>query len=130
MIQSIYTKSFTGFKSRALAKITGGNVHTNNIKDPFAKLKKIIKLLATTVEDDIKTSHVNESALHQIIIAEGTKAYLTKHVSEHNKDHFLSPTKTFVQKSETLFLNVIPNTSTPNHCQVPLLKWHISRIFL
>ena len=130
MIQSIYTKSFTGFKSRALAKITGGNVHTNNIKDPFAKLKKIIKLLATTVEDDIKTSHVNESALHQIIIAEGTKAYLTKHVSEHNKDHFLSPTKTFVQKSVTLFLNVIPNTSIPNHCRVPLLKWRISRIFL
>ena len=106
------------------------NVHTINIKDPVAKLKKVIKLLATTVEDDIKTSHVNESALHQIIIAEGTKAYLTKHVSEHNKDHFLSPTKTFVQKSVTLFLNVIPNTSSPNHCRVPLLKWRIFRIFL
>ena len=61
-------------------------VSTSNIKDPIVKLKRVIKLLATVVEDDVKTSYVNENILHQIIIAEGTKAYLTKHVSEDNKD--------------------------------------------
>jgi hypothetical protein len=68
-------------------------VNTNNIKDPAVKLKKVIKLLATVVEDDVKTSYVNENILHQIIIAEGTKAYLTKHVSEDNKDQFFKPYK-------------------------------------
>lgn len=68
-------------------------VNTNNIKDPVVKLKRVIKLLATTVEDDIKTSYVDESILHQIIIAEGTKAYLTKHVSEDNKDQLFKPYK-------------------------------------
>ncbi|MES2621183.1 MAG: TetR/AcrR family transcriptional regulator [Bacteroidota bacterium] len=67
--------------------------HTNNIKDPAVRLKRIIKLLATTVEDDENTSYVNERLLHQIIISEGSKAYLTKHVGEDNKQHFFKPYK-------------------------------------
>lgn len=67
--------------------------HTNNIKDPSTKLKKIIVLLAKTVEDDEQTSYINESLLHRIIITEGTKAYLTKHVEEDNKQQFFKPYK-------------------------------------
>lgn len=66
---------------------------TNNIKDPTVKLKKVIKLLATAVEDDEQTSYINENLLHQIIIAEGSKAYLTKQVGEDNKQHFFKPYK-------------------------------------
>lgn len=66
---------------------------TNNIKDPVVKLKMVIHLLATTVEDDSRTSYVDESILHQIIITEGSKAYLTKRVSEDNKDHLFKPYK-------------------------------------
>ena len=80
-------------------------VTTNNIKDPAAKLKKVIKLLATVVEDDIKTSHVNENILHQIIIAEGTKAYLTKHVSEDNKDQLFKPYKDLCAKIGEIILD-------------------------
>ena len=97
-------------------------VNTNNIKDPVVKLKRVIKLLATIVKDDIKTSYVNESILHQIIIAEGTKAYLTKHVSEDNRTHCLNHTKTCALKLLILSLSVTPNTSTPDHCRVPSLK--------
>lgn len=67
--------------------------HTNNINDPEIKLKKVIKLLAAAVEDDEQTSYINESLLHQIIIAEGSKAYLTKQVEEDNKQHFFKPYK-------------------------------------
>lgn len=73
-------------------------VNTNNIKDPVVKLRRVIKLLATVVEDDVKTSYVNENILHQIIIAEGTKAYLTKHVSEDNKDQLFKPYKDLCAK--------------------------------
>ena len=59
----------------------------------MVKLKKVIKLLASTVEDDEKTSHVNESLLHQIVISEGSKAYLTKQVTEDNKHQFFKPYK-------------------------------------
>lgn len=67
--------------------------HTNNIKDPTVKLKRVVKLLASAVEDDEQTSYVNESLLHQIIIAEGSKAYLTKQVGEDNKQQFFKPYK-------------------------------------
>ena len=67
--------------------------NTNNIKDPAIKLKKVIQLLATSITDDDKTLHINENLLHQIIIAEGSKAYLTKHVSEDNKEQLFKPYK-------------------------------------
>jgi AcrR family transcriptional regulator len=67
--------------------------HTNNIEDPIVKLKKVIKLLATSVKDDQQTSHIEEALLHQIIIAEGSKAYLTKQVGQDNKQHFFKPYK-------------------------------------
>lgn len=66
---------------------------TNNIKDPKVKLKMIIKLLASTVEDDDGTAYVNESLLHQIVISEGSKSYLTKHVGDDNKHHLFKPYK-------------------------------------
>jgi AcrR family transcriptional regulator len=67
--------------------------NTNNIKEPAAKLKRVIKLLASTVEDDEQTGYVDEKLLHQIVIAEGSKAYLTKQVGDDNKQHFFKPYK-------------------------------------
>ena len=67
--------------------------HTNNIKDPAVRLKKIIKILATAVENDEQTSYLDESLLHQIIITEGSKAYLTKQVGQDNKQKFFQPYK-------------------------------------
>lgn len=66
---------------------------TNNIADPAVKLKLIIGLLAKTVEDDISTTYVDESLLHQIVITEGAKTYLTKRVTEDNKDRLFKPYK-------------------------------------
>ena len=79
-------------------------IHTLNVKDPVVKLKKVIQLLAVTVEDDMNTSHINEHILHQIIIAEGSKAYLTKHVSEDNKDQFFKPYKDLCAKIGEIIL--------------------------
>lgn len=45
------------------------------------------------VEDDERTGYLNERLLHQIIITEGSKAYLTKQVGEDNKQQFFKPYK-------------------------------------
>lgn len=66
---------------------------TKNVHDSNAKLKQVITLLANTVQDDIMTSHVDESLLNQIIISEGSKSYLTKHVLEDNKQQYFKPYK-------------------------------------
>jgi AcrR family transcriptional regulator len=69
------------------------NYQTNNLTDPIVKLKKVIKILASNVEDDLTTSHVDESLLYQILISEGSKAYLTNHVEQDNKQQFFKPYK-------------------------------------
>lgn len=67
--------------------------HTNNITDPVKKLKRIITLLASPVEDDEQTDHIDERLLHSLVIREGSKAYLTKEVGEDNKKSFFKPYK-------------------------------------
>lgn len=66
---------------------------TNNISDPSVRLKRIIGLLASAVEDDEQSEYIDERLLHEIIIAEGSKAYLTKQVGEDNKQQFFKPYK-------------------------------------
>ena len=106
-------------------------VHTNNIKDPFAKLKKVIKLLASTVEDDIKTSYVNEGILHQIIIAEGSKAYLTKHVSEDNKDQLFKPYKDLCAKIGDIILDCNPKYKYPKSLASTIIEIaHFQNFFM
>jgi AcrR family transcriptional regulator len=66
---------------------------TNNISDPSVRLKRIIGLLASAVEDDEQSEYIDERLLHEIIISEGSKAYLTKQVGEDNKQQFFKPYK-------------------------------------
>ncbi|SFB50083.1 TetR/AcrR family transcriptional regulator [Algoriphagus aquimarinus] len=69
------------------------NFQTNNIEAPKIKLQKIINLLSSPIEDDKQTSYIDESLLHPVIVAEGSKAYLTKQVEENNKLEFFQPYK-------------------------------------
>lgn len=66
---------------------------TNNIKSPKDKIKIAIKLLSAHVENDEATSHIDEKLLHEIVMSEGAKSYLTKHVTEDNKARFFKPYK-------------------------------------
>lgn len=65
----------------------------NNIKNPEIKIKKAIQLLSSHVEDDILTDYINEKILNEIVMAEGAKSFLTKHVTEDNKAKFFKPYK-------------------------------------
>ena len=106
-------------------------IHTNNIEDPIVKLKRVIKLLATAVEDDIKTGYVNENILHQIIIAEGSKAYLTKHVSEDNKDHLFKPYKDLCAKIGDIILECNPKYKYPKSLSTTIIEMaHFQNFFM
>jgi AcrR family transcriptional regulator len=106
-------------------------IHTLNVTDPLVKLKKTIRLLATTVEDDINTSHINEHILHQIIIAEGSKAYLTKHVSEDNKDHFFKPYKDLCARMGDIILECNPAYKYPRSLSSTIIEMaHFQNFFM
>jgi len=107
------------------------NYQTNNIKDPIIKLKKVIKLLATTVEDDEKTSYVDESLLHQIVIAEGSKAYLTKQVNIDNEHHFFKPYKDLCSIIGALILECNPKYKYPKALATTIIEMaHLQNFFM
>lgn len=104
---------------------------TNNITDPFVKLKRVIKLLATTVQDDAETSHVNESLLHQIIISEGSKAYLTKQVGEDNKHQFFKPYKDLCAVIGEIISDCSPKYKYPRSLATTIIEMaHFQNFFM
>lgn len=105
--------------------------HTNNIKDPNVKLKKIIKLLASAVKDDEQTIHINESLLHQIIISEGSKAYLTKQVGEDNKQQFFKPYKDLCAVIGNIILACSPKYKYPKSLASTIIEMaHFQNFFM
>lgn len=64
------------------------DISTMNIDDPKRKLKIIIKTFVSASRDNPCVDYVNETVLHRIVIAEGTKAYHTKAVDKENKEGF------------------------------------------
>lgn len=105
--------------------------NTNNIKDPAIKLKKIIQLLATTVVDDETTLHINENLLHQIIISEGSKAYLTKHVSADNKDQLFKPYKDLCAIIADIILACNPKYKYPRSLGSTIIEMaHFQNFFM
>ena len=104
---------------------------TNNIKDPTVKLKRIIKLLASAVEDDEQTLYINESLLHQIIISEGSKAYLTKQVEEDNKQHFFKPYKDLCAVVGTIISECNPKYKYPKSLASTIIEMaHFQNFFM
>lgn len=105
--------------------------HTNNIKDPIVKLKRVIKLLAKAVEDDEQTGYINESLLHQIIIAEGSKAYLTKQVGEDNKRQFFKPYKDLCAVIGNIILECSQNYKYPKSLASTIIEMaHFQNFFM
>ena len=105
--------------------------HTHNIEDPAVKLKVVIKLLASTVEDEVKTDHIDESSLHQIIITEGSKTYLTRSVTEDNKDQLFKPYKDLCAVIGNMILECSPNYKYPKSLASTIIEMaHFQNFFM
>ena len=103
---------------------------TNNIEDPGQQLKRIIHLLATPVEDDDNISYINESQLHQIVVDEGMKAYLTKQVSADNKQQFFKPYKDVCAHIGNIILKCDPDYKYPHSLSSSIIEIaHLQKFF-
>lgn len=79
----------------------------NNIKSPKERLKIIIKILSESQKDDPQTE-LDEAALHRIVVAESSKAYLTKDVDAANKDGLYREYKKLCKKIAEIVLEINP----------------------
>lgn len=87
--------------------------NTHNIEDPEKKLKVIIKVIASSFTKDDSIKHVDEDLLHNIVIAESEKVFLTKQVDKENKDGFFSNYKQLCDKIAGAIKNYNPGYDYP-----------------
>lgn len=104
---------------------------TKNIKDPKTKLNNVITLLANTVEDDLMTSHVDEALLYQILISEGSKSYLTKHVQDDNKHEYFKPYKDLCNTVAEIISECNPEYKYPHSLASTIIEVaHLQHYFM
>ncbi len=82
---------------------------TNNIEDPVKKLKIAIQIVAETFKRESIFSHIDEQALHRIVISESPKAYYTKSVDTENQYGFFRSYKSLCKKISAIMLEVKPD---------------------
>lgn len=83
-------------------------IHTQSIQDPETKIKMIIDILVMNKSITMENELMDINKLHQVIIAEGSKAYLTKHVNEDNKDQLFKPYKDLCRLISEMILEYNP----------------------
>lgn len=81
---------------------------TNNIQDPFEKLKKAITIVTEKIEDDFDTEFIDEAVLNTIIIQEFTKSLHTKEVDEENKQGYFLIYKRLINRIIQMVSDVDP----------------------
>lgn len=94
----------------------------NNIPDPRQRLKRAIELLTENIEDDSDFSHMSESKLHQIIISESSKVYLSKMVDKDNSEGFFKPFKDVVARVSEIIVEISPNYKYPHMLATSIIE--------
>jgi AcrR family transcriptional regulator len=85
-------------------------LHTNNIQDPSKKIDIILDILLLKIDDTwAGAPEFDKNILNQLVIKEGSKAYLTSHVTEDNKQQLFKSYKDLCARIAAIFLEVNPN---------------------
>lgn len=87
--------------------------HTNNMKQPEMQLKQVLRILTSGIDDSLSFKHIDKKILHQIVIDEGSKAYLTKQVESDNRERFFKPYKDLCAKISEIISGCHPGYAYP-----------------
>ncbi|MCJ8288502.1 MAG: TetR/AcrR family transcriptional regulator [Crocinitomicaceae bacterium] len=85
-----------------------------NVENPIIQLERAIILVSKQIEEDGNFEHINEIKLHQIVISESSKVYLTREVDEDNKLGSFSGYKQLVERISSIILEIKPNYKYPH----------------
>lgn len=102
---------------------------TNNISNPLTKLKVAIKFISSPVEDDLTIVHVNEKLLYEIVMMEGAKSYLTRHVAEDNSNKLFQPYKQLCSRIADLISEYNPKYKYPSSLSSTIVEMAHSQNF-
>lgn len=96
--------------------------HTNNLIDPKTQIEIVIKLLTFQADDRFVFDYIDKNTLHQIVISEGDKAYLTKHVTEDNNARLFKPYKDLCHRIAEIFRSYNPEYAYPHSLASTLVE--------
>jgi AcrR family transcriptional regulator len=80
----------------------------HNIEDPHERLKCCIEAIAESDKYDPMISHINESALHKIIIAESARVYMTKQTGKEKRKNLFEDYGLLVQRISAIIKEIRP----------------------
>ncbi len=104
--------------------------HTHNVSDPKKRLEIMLQILVLELEDQLDTyEHINKSELHQIVITESAKSYLTKSVTEDNKSQLFKPYKDLCARLASTIKEYNPNCKYPRSISSTILEMAHFQIF-
>ena len=103
--------------------------HTMNINDPKHRLKIIIETFVNASKENPSIDYVNESVLHRIIIAEGSKAYHTKLVDRENTEGFFTNYKRLSEKVASVISELNPKFPYPHTLASNLFEMANNQIY-
>jgi AcrR family transcriptional regulator len=96
-------------------------VSLHNLNDPAVKIKKIIEILTGSLPSWSDTSDIDKAALQEIVIAESSKAYLTKEVDDINSLQLFKPYKDLCRHIAQVFSEYNPQYPY-THLQILVVK--------
>ncbi|ADB39984.1 TetR/AcrR family transcriptional regulator [Spirosoma linguale] len=86
---------------------------TNNLPDPREKLERVLKLLLLKDISSFSSQPIADEldivALHSIVIREASKAYLTRHITEDNRQQLFKPYKDLCSRIAGIILEYRPD---------------------
>jgi AcrR family transcriptional regulator len=86
---------------------------TNNLKDATERLRIVIRIIAQDRPGTTNMTHIDEEALSRIVVADASKAYLTKEVDDDNRDGLFREYKALCSKIAHLILEINPTYPFP-----------------
>lgn len=104
---------------------------TNNITNTELKLKTIIKVITEEPSNTPKDyDFISEHESYKLVIWEGSKAFLTKNVSNDNKDRLFKPYKDLCQRFSSIIKEYNPKYKFPHSLASTILEMsHAQKFF-
>lgn len=102
---------------------------TNNISDSKEKMQIAIRVLANASTYDPDFSHIDENALHRIVVAESSKAFLTKEVDGENELGLFQGYKNLANRFAEIIVEIAPDYPYPHALAVTSIESSRKQIF-
>ncbi len=96
--------------------------HLQNMDNPELKIKKVIELLVRELPEGPDRSGLDKKALFDIVIAESSKAYLTREVEAINKVQLFKPYKDLCGRIAGLIKEFNPDYPYPRSLSSTLIE--------